>query len=125
VKQVIIVRKDLNMRKGKMIAQGAHASVAIILEWGVSRDGEHSNPAHMSDFVRWYNAGGTKITVYVNSEKELLDLYQRALDDGLYCSLIKDEGRTEFKGVPTYTAVAIGPDEDAKVDALTKALSLL
>lgn len=27
VKQVIIIRTDLNMRKGKMIAQGAHASV--------------------------------------------------------------------------------------------------
>ena len=25
-KQVIVIRKDLNMRKGKMIAQGSHAS---------------------------------------------------------------------------------------------------
>lgn len=31
VKQVIVMRKDLNMRKGKMIAQGAHASVDALL----------------------------------------------------------------------------------------------
>ena len=31
-KQVIVIRKDLNMRKGKMIAQGAHASMKVILD---------------------------------------------------------------------------------------------
>lgn len=31
-KQVIVMRKDLNMRKGKMIAQGSHASMAVILD---------------------------------------------------------------------------------------------
>lgn len=31
-KQVIVMRKDLNMRKGKMVAQGAHASMAVLLD---------------------------------------------------------------------------------------------
>ena len=30
-KQVIVVRNDLNMRKGKMIAQGAHASIMFLV----------------------------------------------------------------------------------------------
>ena len=30
-KQVIVLRKDLNMRKGKMVAQGARASMRAIL----------------------------------------------------------------------------------------------
>lgn len=33
-KQVIVMRKDLNMRKGKMIAQGAHASLKVFLDRG-------------------------------------------------------------------------------------------
>ena len=37
-KQVIVMRKDLGMRKGKMIAQGAHASLRVLLERGESQD---------------------------------------------------------------------------------------
>ena len=33
-KQVIVMRKDLGMRKGKMIAQGAHASMKVLLQAG-------------------------------------------------------------------------------------------
>jgi PTH2 family peptidyl-tRNA hydrolase len=47
------------------------------------------------------------------------------LDAGLIAALIQDAGLTEFGGVPTYTALAIGPDEEAKVDELTKDLKLL
>jgi len=32
VKQVIVLRKDLQMRKGKMIAQGAHASMKVFFD---------------------------------------------------------------------------------------------
>lgn len=32
VKQVIVIRKDLNMRAGKMVSQGAHASLAVTLD---------------------------------------------------------------------------------------------
>ena len=31
-KQVIVMRKDLGMRKGKMIAQGAHASLKVLTD---------------------------------------------------------------------------------------------
>jgi peptidyl-tRNA hydrolase len=33
VKQLIVMRTDLNMRKGKMIAQGAHASIMWTLDF--------------------------------------------------------------------------------------------
>lgn len=39
LKQIIVMRNDLNMRKGKMIAQGAHASIVLypdddrVIEW--------------------------------------------------------------------------------------------
>ena len=38
---------------------------------------------------------------------------------GLPCALIRDLGATEFHGVPTHTAIAIGPAEAAEIDRIT------
>lgn len=118
-KQIIILRKDLNMRKGKCVAQGAHASMAVILE--EQRKLHHPTPA----VAEWLSGQFTKICVSVNSEQELLDTYQKAKDANIPCSLIKDAGHTEFGGVPTYTAVAIGPEYPDILDPITKHLPLL
>jgi PTH2 family peptidyl-tRNA hydrolase len=123
-KQVIVLRKDLNMRKGKMVAQGAHASMRAILN-GARRDGDALIIPLDARNEPWLCGRFKKICVSVNSESELLTLHQRALDTGLITALIRDPGLTEFDGVPTYTALAIGPDEDVKIDELTKDLPLL
>lgn len=72
-----------------------------------------------------FNEMFTKITVYVNSEAELLEVYNKAKEKGLICSLITDAGLTEFNGVPTKTAVAIGPCWAEEVDGITGNLPLL
>lgn len=119
------MRTDLGMRKGKMIAQGAHASMACLLNWAAW-------PAHdrvsivLSEAAQdWLKGAFTKICVRVNSEEELLQIHKKADDAGLLCSLIQDSGRTEFKGVPTYTCCAIGPDYSEKIDEITRGLALL
>lgn len=127
-KQVIVLRKDLNMRKGKMVAQGAHASMAAILNLGsYDKQGEGATlTIALDERIRpWLQGRFKKICVGVTSEKELLDLYKSAQDKGLVCALIQDAGLTEFGGVPTYTALAVGPDEDDKVDQITGGLGLL
>src|SRR5690349_7911477 len=96
IKQVLVLRKDLNMRKGKMIAQGAHAAIQSMFE---------SEPDWLNE---WEETGTTKIVVSVNSLEELLAVHAKAIADHLPTALIKDAGRTEFKE-PTYTAVGIGP----------------
>lgn len=123
-KQMIILRKDLNMRKGKMVAQGSHASMSVLLQCG-SRDGDKLVFQMDERSEPWLTGRFKKICVSVNSEKELLDLYQKAKEDGLLCSLIQDAGLTEFGGVPTYTAVAIGPDKNEIIEKLTGHLPLL
>ena len=123
-KQVIVLRKDLNMRKGKMVAQGAHASMRAILN-GARREGDLLIIPLDARNEPWLCGRFKKICVSVNSKGELLELHQRALDAGLITALIQDAGLTEFGGVPTYTALAIGPDVDAKIDELTKDLPLL
>lgn len=142
-KQIIILRKDLNMRKGKMVAQGAHASMAVLVNLLEERS-TYSEP-NGSDFdvlgedglflsadnfgynliQTWLEGKFTKICVSVNSEQELIEIYNKAKEANILCSLIKDAGLTEFGGVPTYTAVAIGPDIPEVIDPLTKHLPLL
>ncbi|HXI48858.1 MAG TPA: aminoacyl-tRNA hydrolase [Steroidobacteraceae bacterium] len=123
-KQVIVLRKDLNMRKGKMVAQGAHASMAAILKLAV-REGDRLLIPLDERVEPWLLGRFTKICVSVNSEAELLAIHEKSLAAGVLTSLILDSGVTEFGGVPTNTAVAVGPDHASKVDAITGELPLL
>lgn len=127
VKQVIVMRKDLKMRRGKEIAQGAHASSAWAMHTIKALLTDSPKPMCISDQeVEWMNGLHTKITVYVNSEQELMDIYNKAMlgPDHPPCYLITDAGLTEFNGVPTKTCLAIGPDESDKIDLITKHLPL-
>lgn len=131
VKQVIVMRKDLNMRKGKMIAQGAHSSLKIFFDRMKNSDatGSFDDGNRIINFtseeLEWVNGIFTKICVSVNSEAELLEIYNKAKDNGLNCSLIQDSGLTEFSGIPTITCCAIGPNSSDKIDVITGNLSLL
>lgn len=122
-KQIIVIRKDLNMRKGKMVAQGSHASMAAILNLGTSTSDGFVIP-NDPRVVPWLTGIFKKIVVGVNSEEELLRLSRLAKGAGLITALILDSGLTEFKE-PTYTAVAIGPDTAAKLQPITGNLILL
>lgn len=122
-KQIIIIRKDLKMRTGKAIAQGAHASMGAILSL-CKRDG-NKLVLEMDERVEpWLTGRFKKICVYVNSEQELLEIHQKAKEANMVTSLIQDAGLTEFGGVKTYTAVAVGPDQEDRIDAICKHLPL-
>jgi len=129
-KQVIVIRKDLKMRAGKAVAQGAHASLKVFTDkMTLYKDSFLSKkissmfPIANKAEKNWFEGSFTKICVYVNSEEELLEIYNKAKEASIQCSLVKDAGRTEFKE-PTFTAVAVGPDEDEKIDKITGDLPL-
>lgn len=136
VKQVIVVRKDLGMRKGKMIAQGAHASMAALLQFRVphgteaGKAGLEAEPGLVALRVpaavtAWLDGAFAKIAVGIDSEAELLAVHEAARAAGLPTALIRDAGRTEFSGVATLTACAVGPGEASEVDVITGDLKLL
>lgn len=127
VKQVIVMRKDLNMRKGKMIAQGAHASMKIFFDRMIPfvMGGDVRGLSINDDFREWIDGQFTKIVVSCDSEEELFNIERLAEDARLPCALIQDAGRTEFDGVPTYTCLAIGPAKAEKIDEITGELKLL
>ena len=123
-KQVLVVRKDLGMRKGKIGAQCAHASLGVILNEMVDTTCEDKLLCYDERIFPWIKNSFTKICVSVNSEEELLEIHQKAKDAGLLTCLITDNGQTEFNGVKTHTVVAVGPDLIEKVDQITKHLPL-
>jgi PTH2 family peptidyl-tRNA hydrolase len=114
MKQVIVMRTDLNMRKGKMIAQGAHAAMACVVAG--------TNP---KNFWKWASNGMKKICVRAGSEEQLQELHRKATEAGLESHLITDAGKTEFHGVATVTCLAIGPNEEADIDKITGDLTPL
>jgi len=133
IKQIIILRKDLKMRKGKMVAQGAHASMKVFLDLEHCKVISSPKPVDRElrirfltkEMVEWINGSFTKICVYVKTEKELLNAYYKAKELDLPCSIVCDSGKTEFGGVPTNTAVAIGPAKSVEIDKITKNMKLL
>jgi PTH2 family peptidyl-tRNA hydrolase len=127
-KQVIVMRKDLNMRKGKMIAQGAHASLKVLLDRGqlTSATGESSFTFTTTEAMTdWLGGRFAKICVSVTSEAALDAIVEKARAAGVPCALIVDAGMTEFHGVPTKTCCAVGPAWSDDVDAITGELPLL
>ena len=134
-KMIIVMRTDLNMRKGKMVAQGSHSSLKLVLELMSKSniainnsklykyDLLYSNNSILGD---WLEGKFTKICVRVDSEEELLNIYNKSLkdDSNVMSTLIEDNGATEFNGIKTKTCCAIlGWSED--VDKITGELKLL
>lgn len=132
IKQVIVIRKDLKMRRGKEIAQACHAAIKAIFlalnnldEYGwCIRDDKIVFDDDGSVLADWFNNSYTKVCLQVNSEEELLDLKERADNLGLACALIQDNGVTEFHNVPTYTCLAFEPLPSETIDILTGDLKL-
>jgi len=135
-KQVIVMRNDLGMRKGKMIAQGAHASLAFMSRRvQASMEKKTFNLARyvrLSDFVElseaekeWIQSSFAKVCVRVDSLGELWEIQLKAEEAGLEVHLITDSGKTEFHGEPTPTCLAIGPDYSENIDPITGHLKLL
>ena len=132
-KQVLVWQSQLRnvrgeqVRKGKIAAQLAHASLKAILDTAMYLKSEKEltiyygeNPA----LEEWLTGRFTKVALKCESESELLELYQKAQEKKIICSLITDAGLTEFEG-PTITCIAIGPAWPEEIDPITGHLSTL
>jgi PTH2 family peptidyl-tRNA hydrolase len=112
-KLVLVVRTDLDMGRGKIAAQAAHAAVTAALATKGSRD-----------FRAWLREGQPKVVLRVSGTEELSRLTDAARAADLPAEVIRDAGRTQL--VPgTPTCCAIGPAENSRIDAITGGLALL
>lgn len=135
-KMMIVMRRDLKMRKGKIAAQAGHACIEAVLmalrkedrmnDLELTSDGmvlktEGREPTPLSD---WFSYGCAKVCVYVDSEEALCEIAEKAREKGILASVITDAGMTEFHGVPTKTCLALEPLPTEIADGLTGALPL-
>ena len=135
-KMMIVMRRDLKMRKGKIAAQAGHACIDAVLralqkedrmnDLEMSADGmmlkETDKPT--SPLCEWFNGGCTKVCVYVDSEENLLKIADEAEKRGIIAAVITDWGLTEFHGEHTKTCLALEPLPSDVADELTGGLPL-
>ncbi len=114
LKQVIILRKDLNMSKGKAAAQASHAAVAAAIK---------SKREKQRDFEIWWRTGQKKVVLAADSEVELLALENKLRATGVIVVKIDDAGRTQLPPNIT-TALGIGPHAQKDVEEITSTLKL-
>jgi len=131
------VDTEPKMRKGKMIAQACHASLAVLLDsfFGEyeNRDWDHEEEDNVCKEVhlwkddamyQWINNSFVKV-VLKGTLTDVITSYNKAKMAGIPCSLIEDKGLTEFKGKITITCCAIGPALVEDIDPITGHLDLL
>ena len=111
-KQVIVVRKDLKLSKGKLAVQVAHASLGSY------------KAANKKVCNNWEKEGGKKVVLQVRNLRELKKIYQKAKKNRLPTFLVRDAGLTQLrKG--TITCLGIGPAKEEILDRICKKLKLL
>ena len=131
-KMVIVMRRDLHMRKGKIAAQAGHACVEAVLAAArrdglaakLSEDTWTEEECRRFPLLGWLSEGEKKVCVYVDGEDALMDIDRRLKEAGILSAVICDAGHTEFHGEATLTCLATEPAPDERLDPVTGVLPL-
>ncbi len=113
-KLVVVVREDLEISKGKLAVQVAHAAVECAL---------YAYRNRKEIFDAWYSEGQKKVILKVKTLNDLLQLRENARINNIYSFLIQDAGLTELTP-GTITVLGIGPDRENVIDKVTGSLPL-
>lgn len=128
LKQVIVWNHAIKVRKGKFGTQIAHAStLSFLSKFKIYKEDQSLLlETDHQDTINWLtNQTVKKIVVRVESEEELLSLYEKIKNLNIPHALVKDAGLTEFHGIPTLTCLGIGPVSPEVIDPYTGHLPLL
>jgi len=115
IKQTILIRIDIDMGRGKMAAQAAHASLMSYFE------AERVDRAIAKE---WLDIGEKKIILKASDEEVLVKLFKAFQYKKIPCALVSDAGLTQLPP-GTKTALGIGPWKSAEIDQFTKGFKLL
>ena len=115
LKQVIVVRKDIAMGRGKLAAQVAHASLLAV---------EKARSTRENWFNLWFKTGQAKVVLKAENLTELIELEDHARTIGLPAVSVQDSGLTQIPS-GTITCIGIGPGPVELIDKVTSYLKLL
>jgi len=117
IKQVLLYRRDLKMRKGKIASQVAHAAMKVFFDRGrvmyayaahghtqLQHEQDDEEPGECvlvipltEEMRKWVQGLFTKIVLTVDSEEDLLRARDLAESAGIPTAQVTDAGLTEFK----------------------------
>lgn len=111
-KMVIVIRKDLDMRCGKIAVQVGHGVVASLLmtQAGVKQS--------------WIDEGQKKVVLKVNNLEKLIELEKKAIENNIMTSSIIDFGLTQVDP-NTKTGMAFEITKEEVIDKITDGIPLL
>lgn len=114
MKLAIVVRKDLGMSCGKIAGQVGHASVMA-----------YKSGLNFTEIAyKWYNEGQKKIVLKTENGESLAIIASNAELEHINVHYVRDFGLTQIEP-NTLTCIAIGPDEDEKINSVVGGLKLL
>lgn len=133
-KQIIIVRKDLDMSPGKLAAQVSHGSMAFLscfIRNNTDLDGHVDGYIDKNIFHNWINESFTKCVLKAKNRNQLLKAKTMAEDLGMVEDkdfwLIKDNCRTELEPEEdgrTLTCIGFRPMNSEIIDKIGKKYQL-
>jgi peptidyl-tRNA hydrolase len=111
-KQVIVVNESLNLPRGKLAAQVAHASVTSLLA------------ASTENLQSWLKKGMPKVVLAGKNEGNVIECYEKAVSENIAAHIVRDAGKT-LLAAGTVTCVGIGPAAEEEIDRITGDLKLV
>lgn len=123
VKQVIVVRRDLKMRPGKMAAQVAHAAIKVILDRGSFIGASCRDffiPQMTEEMKYWMGVSFTKIVLSAQNEADILELEKKAKELNIPHAVMIDDGWAEYHADKVVTCIALGPANSDTLNKLIK-----
>jgi len=114
-KQVIVVRKDIEMSAAKLAVQVAHASIGGFIECVESDE-------RKTVMDKWYSDSyQKKVVLQVHDMNALEKLIELAHNLGYRLFQVRDAGKTELEP-DTLTCVGFAPMKNERIDILTGSL---
>jgi PTH2 family peptidyl-tRNA hydrolase len=123
-KLVIVVRRDLQMNKGKIGAQCGHAAEYFMFD-KMAWKGHTASIEFSAAEAEWIRSSHAKVVLGAKDEAEFTAVVEAARSSGISVHVVTDAGRTKFHGVPTVTCASFGPDYVERLDPITGHLPLL
>ncbi len=111
IKQVIVVRKDLKLRKSKLASLAAHAAMQFILDNNESDRPDELQVKLSQQEAQWIKGTFDKDVLGIDSHDALSDMVLKAELNGVNVYSIFDKSKKPDEG-PQLVCAAFGPDEE-------------
>lgn len=125
MKQAVVVRRDLRMRRAEVASYVAKASSRFLYDNREKSPDDHLIVPFSHEESEWFYGNQKVIVLGVQSEADLKKIIDRAEVQGLTVSVM--ERHEDEKMGQDYSPIcaAIGPHDDDTIDAITGGLRLM